>query len=129
MNPQPDLHTFSSTTHSIQIDDGENTDVMVYCGLCDRHFVSDDSLAQHRRDAPVHRFCGRCDRHFPFASALDQHRRDSPMHNICFKCELEFDFEDDDDLTEHEVEKHNMCRECCQFFSSRSNLKNVRCPR
>lgn len=101
---------------------------MAYCGLCNRHFASDHSLNQHRRHARGHRFCGQCSQHFSSASALDQHRRDSPGHSICLKCEPELDFGDDDDLTEHEVEEHNLCRECYIFFSSLSNLKNVRLP-
>lgn len=70
-------------------------------------------------------YCGLCDRHFASNYSLNQHRRDSPRHNICFKCEPELDFDDDDDLAEHKVNEHNLCRECYVFFSSWSNLKNV----
>jgi hypothetical protein len=52
--------------------------------LCDRSFLNDGALQQHKRDSPAHAVsfdCDDCNRSFGSKEALEQHLRDSSAHH------------------------------------------------
>ncbi|QBZ65656.1 hypothetical protein PoMZ_12619 [Pyricularia oryzae] len=75
------------------------------CALCDRLFVSEESLEQHLRDSPAHASvyeCEKCDRSFNSDEALQQHVRNSPAHAATFDCETcDRSFKTDEALQQH----------------------------
>jgi heat shock protein HspQ len=78
---------------------------MKFCSTCDRSFASEEALAQHLRDSPVHApsfDCDTCDRSFASEEALAQHLRDSPVHAPSFDCDTcDRSFASEEALAQH----------------------------
>jgi hypothetical protein len=54
------------------------------CSLCDRSFLNDGALQQHKQDSPAHAVsfdCDDCNWSFGSKEALEQHLRDSLAHH------------------------------------------------
>lgn len=100
------------------------------CLLCNRSFLSDDALQQHKRDTPRHAFdCTACNRHFKNATAREQHLRDSPAHSESFSCDdCDQSFGSNEALEQHlrDSPAHTEsfdCSRCKRSFSSKEALE------
>ncbi|KAI0633176.1 hypothetical protein C8Q77DRAFT_1059001 [Trametes polyzona] len=97
---------------------------MAYCARCERNFVSERALEQHKDDSSRHHICHECNKDFASSTALTQHYTQSPRHPFCKDCDELFD--DWDELYEHYDEEHYYCDLCNMLFRSESRLHEHR---
>lgn len=81
---------------------------MAYCDRCERWFLRNWALEQHKEDSDAHWPCDACDLDFESYYAREEHYRQSPNHYYCNECELLFNFEGS--KIQHMEAKHWYCR-------------------
>ncbi|KAL9712286.1 hypothetical protein Ac2012v2_005363 [Leucoagaricus gongylophorus] len=87
------------------------------CGLCDRIFVDEHALDQHRE--AVHVFCTPCNRSFRTSAAYQQHLANSSAH------QFDSDTKTVTNSSESDVsEAETYCYSCNRSFVSNSALNN-----
>jgi hypothetical protein len=81
---------------------------MAYCDRCDRRFLRNWALEQHKENSDAHWPCDDCDLDFESYYAREEHYSQSPNHYHCNECELLFNSEGS--KIQHMEAKHWYCR-------------------
>lgn len=100
--------------------------IMAHCKRCNRWFLRDYSLEQHKDASRSHWPCRSCDGHLDFEShdALKQHYIRSQNHSYCEECDRLFKSEAE--RRQHMDEGHWYCRKHDQVSTT---LRASRSPR
>ncbi|RAL06605.1 uncharacterized protein BO97DRAFT_401671 [Aspergillus homomorphus CBS 101889] len=100
------------------------------CLICERAFISVESLYAHCRQTSQHLWCEKCCRVFVSNSSKLAHLRTSrrhhvyhlvDIHHVCLDCNLHH--KSALELQDHDVSQHYLCVICDNYFDNENDLQ------
>ena len=98
----------------------------LWCKFCDRHFVNEHALGQHKDNTKRHPRCDTCDRNFTTAFGLRMHYARHSAHQklYCDRCSLYFESSRTKANHVNTSDRHNRCPSCRLDFSRPEKLRD-----